>query len=109
VSYRVVLLPRAEQQLYEAALWWADNRSLDQSLRWLAGFEATIQSLADSPEKHSLARENQIYNFPNPIRQLLYGVGKRPTHRAVYEIRGDHVYVHAIRHLSQRELTPDDI
>ena len=49
MSYQIVLLPRAEQQLYETALWWADNRSLEQALRWLDGFEAAILSLTANP------------------------------------------------------------
>jgi plasmid stabilization system protein ParE len=103
------LLPTAEQQLHESALWWAENRSLDQALRWLDGFQAALQSLAKDPDRHGLARENQLYDFPFPVRQLLYGLSRRPTHRALFEIRGDIVYVHAIRHLAQRDLTPDDL
>jgi hypothetical protein len=74
----------------------------------LAGFEAAIKSLANDAESHSLARENQLHDFPFPIRQLTYGLGKRPTHRAVFEVRGEVVYVHAVRHLAQRDLSADD-
>lgn len=109
MSYRVILVPRAEQQLYEAALWWADNRSVEQAFRWLEGLEASLQSLTNEPARYDLARENRLYDLPVPIYQLVYGVGKPPTHRAVFEIRGDTVYVHAIRHLAQRDLSPDDL
>lgn len=44
----------------------------------------------------------------NSIRQLLYGVSRRKTHRAVFEIRAGEVIIHAIRHLAQDELLPDE-
>ena len=67
MSYRVVLLPRAEQQLYEAALWWADNRSLDQALRWLAGFEATIQLWQTVPRNTVWLGRTRSITFPIPF------------------------------------------
>lgn len=106
MTYRVIILPRAEQQLYESALWWSEFRSPEQAIRWLDGFEVAIAGLADSPDKHGIARENELFDFPFTVRQLLYGVGRKPTHRAVFEIRGDTVYVHAIRHLVQDDVTP---
>ena len=109
MKYCVVVLPRAEVQLYQAGLWWAENRSADEAGRWLAGFEATIKSLASYPEKQGAAREDALGDFPFTIRQLLYGLGGRPTHRAIFEIRDATVYIHAIRHLAQADITPDDI
>jgi plasmid stabilization system protein ParE len=107
MKYRVVLTSRAERQLYQAALWWAENRDAGQAARWIEGFEAVLGSLSENPERHGVAREDSL--FPFPVRQLLYGLGKRPSHRAVFEVRGDEVIVHAIRHVSQRDLTPDDL
>jgi hypothetical protein len=43
------------------------------------------------------------------LRELLYGVRSKPTHRAVFELRNDEVIVHSIRHLAQRDLTPQDL
>ncbi|MBW3539204.1 MAG: type II toxin-antitoxin system RelE/ParE family toxin [Planctomycetes bacterium] len=93
--------------MYEAALWWAEHRDRDQAARWLDGFEREIESLADEPEKCGVAREDD--DFPFTLRQLLYGLRRQKTHRAVFEIRGDEVIVHGIRHLAQRDLTPDDL
>jgi hypothetical protein len=72
-------------------------------------FEAAIAGLAESPETHSIAREDELYDFPFTVRQLLYGVGRKSTHRAVFEIRDDTVYVHAIRHLAQDDVIPGNI
>ena len=79
MTYRVVVLPRAAVQLYQAGLWWAENRSAEEASRWLVGFETAIKSLAAHPEKQSVAREDTLYEFPFTIRQLLYGLGSRPT------------------------------
>jgi len=107
VNFQVILLPRAEKQLYEAALWWSEHRTPDQAFRWLEGFEHAIQSLTENPTRYGFAPENEA--FPFPLRQLNYGLGKHLTHRAVFEIRGDaKVLVHAIRHLAQDEISPQE-
>ncbi|HTQ39459.1 MAG TPA: type II toxin-antitoxin system RelE/ParE family toxin [Pirellulales bacterium] len=95
---------RAKLQLVDAARWWATHRSAEQAARWLDGFEQSLAQLSNDPERHPLARENDLYDLPYTVRQLLYGIGARATHRAVFEIREDTVYVIAIRHLAQTDL-----
>jgi plasmid stabilization system protein ParE len=109
MSYRVFISSRANLQLAQAATWWAENHSLDQAARWLDGFEMAIAGLSDHPERHGFSRENSLYDLPFEVRQLLYGLGKKATHRAVFEIRGDAVYVLAIRHLAQDDLSLKDL
>lgn len=79
------------------------------SCPWLDGFEEAFRSLRENPERHGFARENDLYELPYPVRQLLFGIGKRPTHRAVFEVRGDTVYVVAVRHLAQDELSSEEL
>lgn len=107
MTYRVVLTPNARQELYEDALWWAEHRDAGQATLWLDGFEKALESLAIQPGKHPPARESQDVSVD--LRQMLYGVNKAPTHRAVFEIRGEDVIVHGIRHLARRDLTPDEL
>lgn len=107
MSHHVTITSKAEAELYTAALWWAEHRSQEQAFRWLEGFEAALASLADNPEKHPLAREHA--DFPFTLRQLLYGLGTKPTHRAVFRIREDEVIVYGIRHLAQQDITPQDL
>jgi plasmid stabilization system protein ParE len=95
--------------LTDSAVWWAENRSAEQALRWLDGFEQAIAALAEHPERHGVAREDGLYDLPYTVRQLLYGIGRKPSHRAVFEVRGDTVYVVAIRHLAQDDLSPNDL
>jgi len=56
VSHRVSITSKAEAELYGAAIWWAEHRSQEQGFRWLEGFEAALTSLAEYPERYSLAR-----------------------------------------------------
>jgi plasmid stabilization system protein ParE len=107
VSYRVIVLPRAKRQLLDQAAWWAENRSLDQGLRWLAGFERALESLANNPQRCERARESDDFDFE--LRELRYGLKYRPTHRALFEVRGDEVLVYAVRHLHQRDIAPDEL
>ena len=107
--YRVLVTSHARRQLTESTVWWAEHRSADQALRWLNGFEEAIVVLSDDPERHRLAREDALYDLPFQVRQLLYGIGSKPTHRAVFEVRGDTVYVVAIRHLAQDDLPADEL
>jgi plasmid stabilization system protein ParE len=109
VNYCVFITSKAKRQLLECATWWAEHRDIDQAARWLAGFEQAIAALSEDPERHGLARESTLYDLPYPVRQLLYGAGTKPTHRAVFEVRRDTVFVVAIRHLAQDDLSSDQL
>lgn len=103
----VHLHERAERALEADYLWWAEHRSRDQAARWFNGFIEALQSLGDNPLRHALAPESHL--FPHEVRQLNYGLGAAPTHRALFTIRPDKIYVFLIRHLSRDSVTPDDL
>ena len=107
MTYRVTILPRAKRQMLEQALWWSENRSAEQAFDWLEGFERALGSLANNPERCAKARESDAFHVV--IRELHYGLRSKATHRAVFEIRNDEVMVYCVRHLAQRDLTPDDL
>lgn len=109
MTHQVILTSKAQLQLSSAAVWWSEHRSEEQAFRWLDGFEAAISSLGMHPERHRLAAENGFYSLPHPVRELLFGLGSKPTHRAVFEIREETVYVLAIRHLAQDYLSEDGL
>lgn len=94
-------------QLLNQALWWSEKRSAEQAFKWLTSFEKTLQALSQNPQRHRQARENA--EFDRDLREIYYGLGKRFTHRAVFEIRENEVVVYSIRHLAQTDLTPDDL
>ena len=107
MTYEVFLTDKAARQLESAARWWAENRSVDQAQRWYDGFLAAIRSLAKNPAQFPLAPESD--SFPFETRQLVYGLTRRKTHRAIFAVRPDRVVVYAVRHLAQDEITPDDL
>lgn len=107
MTYRVILTPKARIELYRDAAWWAQNRSVEQARQWLDGFERAIDRLAKDPQAHPLATEDAA--FPFELRQFAYGLRNKPTHRAVFEIRGRDVIVHGVRHLARQDLTPEDL
>jgi plasmid stabilization system protein ParE len=107
MSLPVVVRDQAADQLEAASAWWAENRSIEQAENWHRGFVDAISSLRDNAQRCPLAAENR--EFPFEVRELRYGIGKRPTHRALFTIRPDMVYVLLIRHLAQRPVTMDDL
>lgn len=106
MKYEVVLADEAERNL-QAAYQWYDSRSAEAAHRWYDGIVRAAASLEKAPERCPLAHEND--RFPVELRQLNYGSGKRLTHRIVFAIRSRRVVIYAIRHLAQRDLTPDDV
>jgi len=109
MNRQVIVLPRAESQLLEASLWWSENRSMEQALRWLAGFEEALSLLETDIRKLTIAPKDELLDIPFTIRQLTYGLGNPPTHRAIIELREPVIYIHAIRHLAQDEISLGDI
>jgi plasmid stabilization system protein ParE len=107
MTYRVLLTDNARRDLEAACNWWARNRSHSQAQRWYAGFAAAIRSLARNPGKCPPAQESE--RLPYQLRQLNYGVGRRPTHRAVFVIREETVLVLRVRHLAQDQLSVGDM
>jgi plasmid stabilization system protein ParE len=107
MSYRLVITDDARQQLRDSARWWADHRSADEAARWFDGFDRKIDRLKENPHSHSLAAEDE--DFPYELRELLFGLGSRPTHRALFTIQPETVIVLAIRHVAQDRVAPDDV
>jgi len=60
MNRQVIVLPRAESQLLEASLWWSENRSMEQALRWLAGFEEALSLLETDIRKLTIAPEDEL-------------------------------------------------
>src|SRR5579862_8748310 len=104
---RVVVTEQAEREMQAAFDWWVEHRSKRQAGRWYAGLAKAIADLSENPERHGQSRERDRFSYE--IRDLLFGIGRRPTHRAVFTIRGEEVVVLTVRHVAQQDLLPDDI
>ncbi len=107
MSFRVVITEQAEGEMQSAFNWWAKHRSKPQADRWYTGLAKAIADLSENPEKHGQSRERDRFTYE--IRDLLFGLGRRPTHRAVFTIRGEDVIVLTVRHVAQPDLNPNDI
>ncbi len=107
MTYRVVITKRAESALDSAAEWWAKHHSSNQAVRWYSEFMVAIRGLDTNPLQHPVARENS--RFADEIRALHFGLGSKPTHRAIFMITKDIVLVVTIRHAAQDEIRPGDV
>jgi plasmid stabilization system protein ParE len=106
-AHSVVFTQQAARELEAIAEWWAEHRSIQQAGRWYEGFSAKIEALCDDPNRLPLADESP--DFPYELRELHFGLGSRPTHRAVYTIVSEFVVVLTIRHVAQRPIGPEDV
>jgi len=108
MKYRLLLTAEASRQLLETARCNAEQSgSIDVAVRWYDGFVECLESLRDNPQDCALARENDL--FPDDLRELHYGSGNRPTHRAIFHVVGEDVEVVCIRHHAQQDLTLGDL
>ena len=107
MTYRVVLLPRAERDLrtmYEYIRRRAPRAAKD----WLRRARKAASSLAHYPKRCSLAPETA--SFEQPIRQLLFGSGSRGTYRFLFTVDEEEgtVYLLHVRHGSMLPLHLDE-
>jgi plasmid stabilization system protein ParE len=107
VSRPVVTSQRADADIEAIGRWWAVYRSSEQAKRWVDGILKVVERLALDAERHAKAAENDA--FPIEMRQVNFGLGRRPSHRVLFTIRPDCVYVLAVLHVSQDAIGLDDI
>jgi plasmid stabilization system protein ParE len=105
--FRILITGPAKRDIQAAHDWWVANRSVEQARRWYQGIYVAIDSLRNTPERCSSATEANLLD--QGVKQLLFGLGRRPTHRVVFGIDGDTVIVFRVRHTSQDVLTSDDL
>jgi plasmid stabilization system protein ParE len=104
---RVIITGPAKRDIKNAHDWWKQNRSAEQANRWYQGVHAEIKTLRQSAERCALAAESDL--LAQGIRQLLFGLGAHPTHRIVFTIEANTVVVLRVRHVSQDNLSSNDI
>jgi plasmid stabilization system protein ParE len=107
IRYTVVTTERAARDIEDVAAWWASEGSVEQAERWYQGIRAAIADLATSPERWPIAVERE--RFAYEIRERRFGLGSRPTHRAIFTTVGETVLVLTVRHMARRPLRPDDL
>ena len=105
--YRVELSEEAVRQAEASARWWAEHRSPEEAARWLDCFLTAVSSLSRHPHARPPAEEDGL--FPVELRELHFGLGGRPTHRAVFRVSGRYVTVLTVRHVRQPPLGQGDL
>ena len=93
---------------FDSTRIWYENHSTDAAMKWILAVEKAIDSLEHDPHRfHKISDQG---HFPVLLQELSFGTSRRRTHRMIFAIRSEaNVVVYAIRHLAQRELTPDDL
>lgn len=94
MTYDVIVLPEAYDDLREM-IAWVHERSPDGAARLTASFESQLQTLKTHPQSHPWAPERQIVG--RPIRQMFFQTKKGKRRRALFEIRGNQVFVLHVR------------
>ncbi len=101
MKFQVKLTRNAKLEIESAYLWLKQHNPVYAD-QWFRDLMNTIATLQDKPKRCALAREND--NFPEEIRQLLYGKS-RNKYRIIFTIREDIVYILSVRHGSQSSIT----
>lgn len=97
----------AEQDIQSAFEWWRDNRSASEAERWYQSIYPAIETLQSMPHRCAFATERELIGVE--LRQLLYGIGRRPTHRILFSVENETVIILRVLHNAQQHLRPDQI
>jgi plasmid stabilization system protein ParE len=105
MTYRVIIMPRAERDL--RTIYQYIRRNAPRAANdWLKRARQAANSLAHYPERCAPAPESASSN--ELIRQLLFGSGSRGTYRFLFTVVEETVYVLHVRHGSMLPLSPDE-
>jgi plasmid stabilization system protein ParE len=104
MTYRVVVMPRAEHDLRTISQYIRRNAPRAAG-RWLKRARQAARSLAHHPARCPLAPESA--SFDEPVHQLLFGSGNRGTYRFLFTVMDETVYVLHVRHGSMLPLSPE--
>lgn len=102
MDFNVEITDIALAEAEEVCIWIRQHSNASDS-EWFDGLMEAINSLEKSPQRCSLAPENDA--FDEEIRQLLYGK-RRNTYRIIFTVSGQTVYILHIRHASRQLLDP---
>ncbi|MGH9432254.1 MAG: type II toxin-antitoxin system RelE/ParE family toxin [Terriglobia bacterium] len=95
LAYRVLYRKRAERDL--------DKLAEHATPGWFADLCDAVESLAEFPNRGSMAREAALRK--NGVRQLPCGEG-HSTYRILYRVWGETVQILTIRHGHRRPIRP---
>lgn len=102
--YQTEYTHQAENDILRNASWWAENHSLDQALEFDEIVRKQIATLAEMPERFGFAPEHEKSTIG--LRQMMVGLGSRPSYRAIYTATDTVIHILAVRRASQSDFTP---
>ena len=106
MTHRVVIQPRAERDIRDAALWVLDrSKSRPTALRWAKSIREKIATLATQPLRAPIDPDSAA--FGEEVRVLLHG-RKGGRYRILFAVRGDVVHVLTVRHAARQSLVEED-
>ena len=102
MTYRIVLQPRAEQDIFEAARFIRDTSgSSAPALRWTRRLRTKVDTLRANPERCPVDPDSVVYG--REVRVLLFGK-RSGAYRILFAIEGDAVHVLTVRHSARRSV-----
>ena len=104
MTYRVILQPRAEEDIRRAAFWIRDRSKSPAALRWARGLRAKIATLKSNPGRCPVDPDSAAYGAE--VRLLLYG-RRGGVYRVLFTIQGNAVRVLTVRHSAQRSIAEE--
>lgn len=97
----VILMPSAEFSRDENYLYLT-KRSPQGAERWFECFERAIDQVAADADR--FGRANEADRLGDHLRQVTFGIRRtRPTHRMIFTITSDKVFVVALLRHSQQD------
>jgi len=106
VAHTVDIQPRATADIRRNVGWMVRHVSAASAANWHDSIHATIQTLANNPERCPQADEAADLGFD--LRELLSG-RRRHVFRILFTIDGNTVNILYVRHAAQDRLTENDI
>lgn len=101
--YEVQFSPTSRAEILEAYDYIRSDRQAPLNAgRWLDGIIEAISNLAEFPQAHGLAREND--KFEEELRQLVY-----KSHRVIFDVAGNTVRIHRVYHAARRDIDADGL
>ncbi|MBL8851041.1 MAG: type II toxin-antitoxin system RelE/ParE family toxin [Planctomycetaceae bacterium] len=107
MTYRVVLLRRAANDVDRIAAWIAE-RSVPGAASWIIAYEAAVQRLVENPTGYALADDLDL-SIDLKVRQFLFKTRRGSTYRGVFVVVDDEVRVLRICGPGEPPLTADEV
>jgi plasmid stabilization system protein ParE len=105
MTYLVIIQPQAERAIQNQARWLVEqSNSATIALKWVRSIRKKIDTLKSTPLRCPVDADSKAYG--EEVRLLLHGK-RHKQFRILFIVRGEVVYIVAIRHAAQRSITEE--